>query len=268
MELETLEKAATSGYKKSALLCEQPAHYWLRSIMAGMYLSIVVLIYWSLSNNLHESPFGKVLASAFFGVGLSIIVFTNSELFTSNNMYLAISSGTGRTSWSGTARLWTVCWLGNLVGAVVLALLLLAAGALGELPADHALHAAALHKVHQSAVAIFCKGILANWVVCLAVWIALRVKEDITKIVAMILVVFMFLYLGFEHSIANMGIFAMSMLGKGTVTLSEAVFNLVFSTAGNIVGGAGLGLIHVFLNDARAQRAASGHPGTTRAELP
>jgi nitrite transporter len=49
---------------------------------------------------------GALIASGFFGVGLMIIVFTNKELFTSNNMYLAVSSVEGRTSWRQAGFLW------------------------------------------------------------------------------------------------------------------------------------------------------------------
>ncbi|MFT3733488.1 MAG: formate/nitrite transporter family protein [Rhodocyclaceae bacterium] len=274
MEAETVEKAAASGKAKMQMLEVDAPRYWLRSILAGMYLSIVVLVYWSISENLHATPFapfGKLIASAFFGVGLSIIVFTNAELFTSNNMYLAVAAAAHRVSWTQTARLWASCWLGNLIGAVLLSLLLLGAGVLGDLPPSHALFAGALHKAHQSASVIFFKGILANWVVCLAVWVALRVKEDLTRIVAMILIVFIFLYLGFEHSIANMGTFAMSLLGSGTLTLGDAGFNLLFSTAGNIVGG-GLfvGCAYHYLSPGSSdsqEAAVSGNKASLTAQL-
>ncbi|MBE9609021.1 formate/nitrite transporter family protein [Chitinilyticum piscinae] len=244
-----VEKAADSGLTKLTLLQTDPLRYTLRSILAGMYLTITVLTYWTLVHNLHESPFGKVLASLFFGVGLTIIVFTNAELFTSNTMYMTVSTAEGKTGWQQTAILWGVCFLGNLVGALIVAGLLEGAGVIAALPAGHALFDGAAHKVHQSAQAIFFKGILANWVVCLAVRLALRCKEDVAKIMVIIPVVFIFLYLGFEHSIANMGTFAISLLGNGTITLEEAGFNLFFSTLGNIVGGAVLlGLPFAYIN--------------------
>jgi len=233
-----VEKSAASGLRKVTLLERDPARYIARAVLAGMFLSIVVFVYWSLVNDLHDSPFGKVIASAFFGVGLCIIVFTNTELFTSNNMYLAVSSAEGRTTWSKTLLVWVVCWLGNLLGALVIAGLLYGAGVLGALPESHSLFTGAEHKVHQGMLAIFLKGILANWVVCLAVRLAMGMKEDIAKIAIMICVVFIFLYLAFEHSIANMGTFAMSLLGNGSITISEAAYNLLFATLGNIVGGA------------------------------
>lgn len=232
-----VEKAADSGVRKLTLLQTDPGRYMVRSVLAGMYLTIVVFLFWALSHNLQASAFGKVIASGFFGVGLSVIVFTNAELFTSNNMYLAVSSAEGKTGWGQTTLLWGACYLGNLLGAVLVVLLLLGADVISHLPADHAVYAGAAHKVHQSASVIFFKGVLANWIVCLAVRLALRCKEDIAKITAMILVVFIFLYLGFEHSIANMGTFLVSLLGSGSITLNDALYNLLFCTLGNIVGG-------------------------------
>ena len=60
---------------------------------------------------------------------------------------------------------------------------------------------------------------------------------------------FIFVYLGFEHSIANMGTFSMAMLGGGTLTVGQALHNLLYSTLGNVVGGALLvGLPFTYLN--------------------
>jgi nitrite transporter len=244
-----VEKAAAAGFGKITLLQDDPLRYLTRSVGAGMGLTIVVFVFWVLKQNLHDISLGAVIASAFFGVGLTIIVFTNTELFTSNNMYLAVSSVEGRTSWRQAVLLWISCYFGNLAGAILVALLLYAAGSLGQLPPDHALFDGALHKAQQTGSVIFFKGVLANWIVCLAVRIALRCKEEVAKILVLILIVFIFVYLGFEHSIANMGTFAMAMLGGSALTLGEAVHNLFFSTIGNVVGGAlFVGLPFTYLN--------------------
>jgi len=249
MEQSIIEKMESYGQAKVTMLQETPIKYWLRAILAGMYLTIVGLVYWSLLHNMSDPAVGKVLGSLFFGVGLTVIVFTNSELFTSNNMYLSISSFHHKTSWRQTAYVWSICYLGNLIGAIIIALLLVGAGVLDYLPVDHALYKAALSKARQPASVLFFKGIFANWIVCLAVWVAFKLQEEIAKLFAMILIVFIFLYLGFEHSIANMGTFAMSLLGHGELTLQEALYNLVFCTPGNIVGGAlFIGTVYCFLN--------------------
>jgi nitrite transporter NirC len=70
----------------------------------------------------------------------------------------------------------------------------------------------------------------------------------------LILVVFIFVYLGFEHSIANMGTFSMAILGGGTLTVSDALHNLLYSTIGNVVGGVLLvGLPFTYLNPRERQ---------------
>jgi nitrite transporter len=244
-----VEKAAAAGFGKINLLQDDPRRYLLRSVGAGMGLTLVVFVFWVLKQNLHDISLGAVIASGFFGVGLMIIVFTNTELFTSNNMYLAVSSVEGRTSWRQAGFLWFACYFGNLAGAILVALLLLGAGSLSQLPPDHALFDGAVHKAQQAGSVIFFKGVLANWIVCLAVRVALRCKEEVAKILALILIVFIFVYLGFEHSIANMGTFSMAMLGGGALTLSEALHNLLFSTIGNVVGGVlFVGLPFTYLN--------------------
>lgn len=237
MEQQSLQKAIHSGLKKMRMMENELGEYLLRSIMAGLYLGVIVFLYWSLSHNLSSSPFGKVVASLFFGVGLFVIIFTNSELFTSNNMYLTVTSLAQKTSWKQTARLWAICYLGNLLGSILIALLLAGAGSLAALPIDHALYVGALHKIQMSSSEIFFKGILANWIVCLAVWVSFQVKEDIAKLMVIILIVFVFLYLGGEHSIANLATFSMALLGRGEIDLLGVAHNLLWSTTGNIVGG-------------------------------
>ena len=249
-----VERAAEAGFGKISLLQDDPLRYMLRAVGAGMGLTLVVFVFWVLKQNLQDVSMGAVVASGFFGVGLMIIVFTNTELFTSNNMYLTVSSAEGRTSWRQAVLLWISCYFGNLAGAILVALLLVGAGSLGQLPPDHALFDGALQKAQQAGSVIFFKGVLANWIVCLAVRVALRCKEEVAKILVLILIVFIFVYLGFEHSIANMGTFSMAILGGGAVTMGEALHNLLYSTAGNVAGGVLLvGLPFTYLNPGERQ---------------
>jgi nitrite transporter len=261
MDRRYVEKAALAGAGKVSLLQDEPLRYLLRSVGGGMGLTIVVFVFWVLTQNLQGTGFSKEIAAAFFGVGLTIIVFTNTELFTSNHMYLTVSSAEERTSWRQTGFLWIACYFGNLAGALVVAMLLLGAGSLSELSPDHALFTGAAHKAHQSGGIIFMKGILANWIVCLAVRMALRCHEEVAKIVILIFVVFIFVYLGFEHSIANMGTFSMALLGGGSLTFGDALHNLLYSTVGNVVGGVLLvGLPFTYLNPREREEQI---PGTS-----
>ncbi|WP_204308772.1 formate/nitrite transporter family protein, partial [Citrobacter freundii] len=60
------------------------------------------------------------------------------------------------------------------------------------------------HKLHHTFIEAVCLGILANLMVCLAVWMSYSGRTLTDKMLAMVLPVGMFVASGFEHSIANM----------------------------------------------------------------
>ncbi len=250
MEKQATTTAIASAKKKIKLLENQPLTYLLRSLMAGLYLSLICFLYWQLKDSMAATGFGNFLASMFFGIGLYIIIVTGSELFTSNAMYMTSGTLFGETTCLQTAKLWSLCYVGNLLGAFVFAGLLWGAGVLDALPASHAIFNGAEHKVEQSIRILFFKGILANWIVCLAVWVALHLKEEVTKFASIVLIIFIFLFLGFEHSIANMGTFSMALLAtNSTVPVQGMLYNLLWVTIGNIVGGGFLvGALYWWLN--------------------
>jgi formate/nitrite transporter FocA (FNT family) len=71
-----VEKAAHAGAGKVSLLQLDPSRYLLRSVGAGMELTTVCFVSWALTQNLNDISLGRVIAAGFFGVALTIIVFT------------------------------------------------------------------------------------------------------------------------------------------------------------------------------------------------
>ncbi len=101
------------------------------------------------------------------------------------------------------------------------------------------------------------RGILCNWVVCLAVWIPLHLKGDGDKIFVMMFLVFAFVASGFEHSVANMVTFslALSVPHPETVTLMGAIYNLISVTIGNMIGGGVfVGALYVYLTAPKSEK--------------
>jgi formate/nitrite transporter FocA (FNT family) len=75
------------------------------------------------------------------------------------------------------------------------------------------------------------------------------VKEDIVKALVMIVSVFVFAYLGFEHSVANTVLFTIVGVDHG-IAILPAIGNIIICLAGNWVGGGVLiGLYYAYLND-------------------
>ncbi len=112
------------------------------------------------------------------------------------------------------------------------------------------------------------RGILANALVCLAVWLAMGGRSLTDKVLAIVFPVTAFVAAGFEHSIANMYFLPLGQWWKGEPALAEALGgtnlcalatpevarNLIASTLGNIVGGAGMvGLVYWFIYLRRAK---------------
>ena len=110
---------------------------------------------------------------ATFGIALTLVIIAGSELFTGHTMFLTVGVKAGTIS---HGQMWCAANLGNLIGSVFVALLYYyAAGAL--LPnAGSLIHSVALAKTTQTAMALFFKGALCNWLVCLAIWMAVRAK--------------------------------------------------------------------------------------------
>jgi nitrite transporter len=86
---------------------------------------------------------------------------------------------------------------------------------------------------------LFIRGILCNWLVCLAVWMAARTTNDVAKIMLIFWCLFAFIGSGFEHSIANQSILGMALfLPHGPeVSWAGFVWNQLWVVSGNIVGG-------------------------------
>jgi len=94
------------------------------------------------------------------------------------------------------------------------------------------------------------RGIGCNWLVCLAVWMALSAKDIAGKVLAIFFPIMAFVALGYEHCVANMYFVPMGLFLKGTAAAGSAAglesltwarfiwANLIPVTLGNIVGGA------------------------------
>jgi len=198
----------------------------------------------------------QLLCGAVFSVGLMLVVIAGAELFTGNNLMVA-SVLEKQYGWSKMAERWALVFLANLVGSVLLAYIMYQSGlwkggATANAIGERAVRIAATKTGLPWGEAFF-RGIGCNWLVCLAVWMALSSKDIAGKILAIFFPIMAFVALGYEHCVANMYFIPMGLFLKGTAAgagaaalgisldgLSWARFltaNLVPVTLGNIVGG-------------------------------
>ena len=85
----------------------------------------------------------------------------------------------------------------------------------------------------------FVRGILCNWLVCMAVYMASGCASMVGKMTAVWFPISAFIALGLDHSVANMFIIPLGMLRGAEITVGQFLMkNLIPVTLGNIVGGA------------------------------
>ena len=92
-------------------------------------------------------------------------------------------------------------------------------------------------KLELTPIELLLRGVLCNFLVCLAVWIGVRMKTESGKIMVMSLVIMAFVTTGFEHCIANMAIFSISGMMVDGLDIMLILKNMLFVTIGNILGG-------------------------------
>jgi formate/nitrite transporter len=161
---------------------------------------------------------------------------TGGELFTGNTALVTAAVIEKKAAFKDLLKNWFFSYGGNFVGSLLMAYLVFNGKTLG-------VGAAAVNLTNMKLSAgfqtLFIRGVLCNWLVCMAVYMASGCTSLISKMVAIWFPISAFVALGLEHSIANMFIIPLGMMLGAPVTTNEFLMkNLLPVTLGNIVGGA------------------------------
>ena len=244
-------KLAYAAEKKVKAMNRFLPGYMAMSGLAGAYLGFGIVLIFSVGAPLagtQFAPFMKLIMGASFGVALSLVIFSGSELFTGNNMIFAIGKLKSQVGFNSILKLFALCYIGNLLGSVFFAWLVVQGGSLSA-EAQSLIVKVAGMKMSLGASEAFFRGILCNWLVCLAVWVANRNGDETANLIMIFWCLFAFIGSGYEHSIANQSLMSIALLLPHGPEVSLAGFfhNQVFVTLGNMVGGGVMvGMVYVF----------------------
>lgn len=199
---------------------------------------------------------GKLVQGLTFTPGLIFVILAGAELFTGNCLMITAFLDK-KVRLKEMLKSWILVYLGNFIGCIFVVFLLSLSGQwlLGDGLVGIRTILIAKSKIDLSFGQAFVLGILANFLVCLGVWMSLGAKSYGSKALAAFFPVAVFVLSGFEHSIANMyyipaGILAKNISDLGAKTGLDAaalasinipnmlVKNLIPVTLGNIIGGA------------------------------
>ncbi|MBI4267601.1 MAG: formate/nitrite transporter family protein [Chloroflexi bacterium] len=239
MYSDTIDHFAEVAATKVAMLKRNPFGFFIGAMMAGAYIGIGIILIFIVGSNA-DHAYQKIVMGASFGIALTMVVFAGAELFTGHTMYMPLGWFRKTVSWPNLAKVWLVVWIGNLVGSAVLAAIFVIGGAAGMVSDSSTfLNQMASVKMNAPAVELVARAILCNWLVCLALWMSGRTSSDAAKCIVIFWCLYAFIASGFEHSVANMTLFSISLLGKHpeTVSLFGMARNLFWVTLGNLLSG-------------------------------
>ncbi len=237
------------------------------AVMAGVFIAIGGISATTVAVAVEPASLGKLLGAVVFPGGLTMVLIAGSELFTGNCL-LIIPLLDKAVTFKGVLKNWLFVYIGNMIGSILLAAAVVFSHQVGLFNNNVAVSviSTAAAKCSLSFGDALIKGILCNFLVCIAVWISFAAKDIVGKIIGVFFPIVMFVLCGFEHSVANMyyisaGLFANSVpayasaaaeIDTGMLTAGRMfAANLLPVTIGNIIGGAicvGLPYWYIYLN--------------------
>lgn len=216
---------------------------FIKAIMAGIFISFGAFGNILISADMFSSNQGvaRFLGAVVFPVGLIGIVILGLELFTSNCMNI-LGVVHKKVSVKNFLRNIIIVYIGNFIGCSILGYITASSHGLTNSGVE-LLQNMVHHKVHTGIWALFLKGIMCNVLVVGATIFAYFAKDAIGKIMGIWFPIMLFILLGYSHSVANMYYFMTAVFYNLDITILGILYNLLFVTIGNFVGGSLLTLI-------------------------
>ncbi len=232
-------------------------------MMAGLWIGTGVYVMFSAAGPFFasDSPATKLVSGAVFAVALTFVVFAGAQLATSAMMALPLGAFRRVISW--WSAIWTLLFIfvGNLIGSLALAWVLIQSGMFHNAATEAMLDGTLTSKMAHTPAEMFFGGVMCNILVCGAIWSASRLRSESAKAIILFWGVFAFIASGFEHVVANMTIYGLGILGAGTVSVSLGAFatSMLWVGLGNLVGGmVVIGMGYLFISGPQGQNEADG----------
>ena len=278
---EVAQNYIATGLAKTKL---PAAKMLLLGLLAGMFIALAGVGASIASVSIQTASLAKLVGALVFPTGLAMVLIAGSELFTGNCL-LVIPVLQKEAKFSGMIKNWFYVYIGNFIGGVLVAALTVYSGTFSLFGGSAAAGVmnTAISKVGMTFSDALIRGVLCNFLVCIAVWMAFAAKDVVGKVAGLYLPIMLFVLSGYEHSIANMyyipaGLFAKgySVYSAAADTIDPSKFNnltwgnmftknIIPVTLGNIIGGVLLvGIVYWFVYLREPHKAAKPATGNKK----
>src|SRR4051795_9975370 len=228
-----------TGATKAAL---SPAKAIVAGFLGGAYIAFGGLVAIMVSSGLKPATWGTLptlFTGAAFSVGLILVVVAGSELLTGNMALVPLAFLRRKASLASLVGNFTWVLAGNLIGSIFVAYFLaVKSGVLtAELPLARLTAIAQAKGLEETEWQIFLRAVGCNWLVCLAVWMALAAEDVAGKVLAIFFPIMAFVAMGFDHVVANMFFLPAAIFaGVEGIGWGDALHNWLFAFVGNLIG--------------------------------
>jgi formate transporter len=216
----------------------------LAGFLAGAYIAFGALVAISVSSGLKPETWGTLptlFAGSVFALGLVLVVVAGAELLTGNMALVPLAAFRGRTTIRALLQNFGWVLIGNLIGSLFVAYFLAVQSGVvtDELPLQRLGDIASKKAVEETEWQIFLRAVGCNWLVCLAVWMAMAAEDVAGKVLAIFFPIMAFVAMGFDHVVANMFFIPAAIFANVEgIGWGDALHNWVFAFLGNLVGAA------------------------------
>lgn len=213
-----------------------------QSVLGGAYVGFGGMLALSIAGNLAgistlNPAVSKFTFAALFPVNLLLVICTKGQLFTGNTATVAAAKYERLVEWREYFRSLTCSLIGNIVGCGLFAWAAMYCGLLNGGAGNMAIGMATGKCAAPFGVNLV-KGILCNWMVSLAVFLASASNDLSGKIVGCWFPISTFVGIGLEHSVANLFLFPAAIMAGASLTVGDVIVkNLIPVVLGNLIAG-------------------------------
>jgi len=260
------DAAVKTGVKKAKLSWDKAL---VAGFLAGAYIAFAALLAITVSAGLDPKLWGTVptlIAGSVFALGLILVIIAGSELLTGNMALVPLAIYRGRAHVRELFHNFSFVLIGNLLGSLFVAYFLAVKSGVvtAELPLERLAKIATAKGIEETETQIFLRAVGCNWLVCLAVWMALAADDIAGKVLAIFFPIMAFVAMGFDHVVANMFFLPAAIFANvPELTWGDALHNWVFAFLGNLVGAAIFVALSYWYLYARGTGPALEQPGDT-----
>jgi formate/nitrite transporter FocA (FNT family) len=174
-----------------------------------------------------------------FGIAFVMLTIGRSELFTENFLVPVGAWLAGRGSGAALARMWSLTFLFNLIGATMLAAIVSVHGVLPASAYD-AIGTLGDTFATRDYGQAFASAIVAGATMTVYTWMTMAVRTDTARILLAMIIGFVLLLPALNHVIVGFGELILAVIsGSASPGLGESALHVIVALAGNLIGGIG-----------------------------